>query len=108
MDLAAVFILFFAALLFSVYQGIAILYPLLLGLICFLLLARRRGYPMANLLTMMLDGSKKSLLVIKIFVLIGAITAVWRACGTISFIVYYGIAFISTQYFLPSSVLAKL
>lgn len=105
MDLAIVFILFFASLLFSVYQGIAILYPLLLGLICFLLLSRRRGYPISHLLAMMLDGSKKSLLVIKIFVLIGALTAVWRACGTISFIVYYGIAFISAKYFLLSAFL---
>ncbi|WP_217805884.1 Na+/H+ antiporter NhaC family protein [Sporomusa malonica] len=42
---------------------------------------------------------------IKIFVLIGAITAVWRACGTISFIVYYGIAFMSAKYFILSAFL---
>jgi NhaC family Na+:H+ antiporter len=54
---------------------------------------------------MMLAGSQKSLIVIKIFVLIGAITAVWRACGTIPVIVYYGIAFMSSNYFILSAFL---
>ncbi|WP_169716802.1 Na+/H+ antiporter NhaC family protein [Sporomusa acidovorans] len=60
---------------------------------------------MTDLLKMMLTGSKKSLIVIKIFVLIGVITAVWRACGTISFIVYYGILFMSAKYFILSAFL---
>jgi NhaC family Na+:H+ antiporter len=83
MDTIAVFILFFASLLCSVYEDISILYPLLLGLICFILITLRRGFTLTNLCSMMLKGSQKSLIVIKIFVLIGAITAVWRACGTI-------------------------
>lgn len=53
----------------------------------------------------MLKGSQKSLIVIKIFVLIGAITAVWRACGTIPFIVYYAIVFMSAKYFILSAFL---
>lgn len=49
---------------------------------------------------MVLSGAGKSLLVVKTFVLIGAITAVWRACGTVSFIVCAGIAGMSEQYFI--------
>jgi Na+:H+ antiporter, NhaC family len=105
LDTVVVFILFFTSLLFSIYNGVSILYPLLLGLICFTLVSLRRGYTLNNLLSMMLNGSKKSLIVIKIFVLIGAITAVWRACGTITFIVYYGIAFMSAKYFILSAFL---
>ncbi|HWR42235.1 Na+/H+ antiporter NhaC family protein [Sporomusa sp.] len=105
MDTIVVFILFFTCLLFSIYNGVSILYPLLLGLTCFTLVSLRRGYTLSNLLSMMLSGSKKSLIVIKIFVLIGVITAVWRACGTISFIVYYGIAFMSAKYFILSAFL---
>jgi NhaC family Na+:H+ antiporter len=105
MDTIAVFILFFASLLCSVYEDISILYPLLLGLICFILITLRRGFTLTNLCSMMLKGSQKSLIVIKIFVLIGAITAVWRACGTISFIVYYAIAFMSAKYFILSAFL---
>lgn len=100
MDTILVFILFFISLLFSIYKGIPLLYPLLLGLVCFLLLSLYRGFQWNDLVKMLLEGSRKSLIVIKIFVLIGAITAVWRACGTVSFIVYYGIAFMSAQYFI--------
>jgi NhaC family Na+:H+ antiporter len=70
-----------------------------------MLISLRRGYTLNTLLKMMLNGSMKSLIVIKIFVLIGVITAVWRACGTISFIVYYGIAFMSAKYFILSAFL---
>lgn len=97
------FILFFLSLLFSIYNGASILYSLLLGLICFTWISLRRGYRLKDLLEMMLKGGTKSLIVIKIFVLIGIITAVWRACGTISFIVYYGMAFMSAQYFILSA-----
>lgn len=105
MDIVAVFLLFFTYLLFSIFKGVSILYPLLLGLACFIFLSLRRGYTISTLLGMMLDGSKKSLIVLKIFALIGAITAVWRACGTISFIVYYGIGFMSAKYFILSAFL---
>lgn len=105
LDTIIVFILFFISLLFSIYHDISIIYSLLLGLICFSLLSLRRGYTLSSLLGMMMTGSKKSLIVIKIFVLIGAITAVWRASGTISFIVYYAITFISAKYFILSAFL---
>ena len=100
MDIVVVFLIFFVSLIFSVYSGVSILYSLLLGLICFTLLSLRRGYKLSNLLKMMLEGARKSFIVIEIFLLIGIITAVWRACGTISFIVYYGIAFMNAEYFI--------
>lgn len=81
------------------------MYPLFFGLGCFTWVSLRRGYALTDLLRMMGNGSRKSLIVIRIFVLIGIITAVWRACGTISFIVYYGIAFMSAEYFILSAFL---
>lgn len=105
MDTIFSFILFFTSLLFAVYHDISIVYPLILGLACFILVALRRGFTFTSLWNMMIKSSQKSLIVIKIFVLIGAITAVWRACGTISFIVYYAIAFMSAKYFILSAFL---
>lgn len=105
MDTIFSFILFFTSLLFAVYHDISIVYPLILGLACFILVALRRGFTFTSLCNMMMKSSRKSLIVIKIFVLIGAITAVWRACGTISFIVYYAIAFMSAKYFILSAFL---
>ena len=97
------FAFFFAALLLSLYLHISLLYPLLLGLVGFVLLALQRGYSFSSLSRMMLQGSRQSLIVIRIFVLIGAITAVWRACGTIPFIVYHGIALLNEQFFILSA-----
>jgi len=105
LDTIVVFILFFTCLLLSLYNGVSILYPLLLGLAGFIWVSLRRGYTLHNVLIMMLNGSKKCLIVIKLFVLIGSITAVWRACGTIPFIVYYAVAFMSVQYFILSAFL---
>ncbi len=99
----SIFLFFFCSLLFSLYIKISLLYPLLLGLAAFTILAYFRGHSLPALLVMMLKGSRQSLLVIRIFVLIGIITAVWRACGTIPFIVYYGIAYLSEQYFVLSA-----
>jgi len=95
-----VFVLFILALLTSIYVKVSILYPLLLGLIGFTLAALRQGYPLGDLVRMMLAGSKKSLIVIKIFILIGAITAIWRAAGTIPCIVYHGIDIMNPRYFI--------
>ena len=100
---ALMFVFFFCSLLLSLYVGISLLYPLLLGLTGFVVLALFRGHSLPSLFSMMLNGSKKSLLVIRIFVLIGIITAVWRACGTIPFIVYYGISYLSEQFFVLSA-----
>lgn len=97
------FVFFFVSLLMSVYQGVSILYSLILGLFSFTLVALGKGYKLSELFKMMGKGSQKSLIVIRIFVLIGVITAVWRACGTIAFIVYYGMLFMSAQYFILSA-----
>lgn len=99
----ALFVFFFCSLLFSIYVKISILYPLILGLTGFVLLARSRGYSFQSLSFMMLEGIKQSLLVLRIFVLIGIITAAWRACGTIPFIVYYGTSYLNGQFFILSA-----
>lgn len=95
-----IFIVFFSALLLTLYNGVSILYPLLLGLLAFTGLCLRRGYHLRTLLGMMWEGMRKSLIVIRIFVLIGAITAVWRMSGTVAFIVYYSIQFMNASYFI--------
>lgn len=105
MDTLISFAFFFITLLGSLYLDISILYPLVGGLFVFTFVALRRGHPLSALLRMLYGGSKKALLVVKIFVFIGLITAAWRACGTIPFIVYHGIALINPAYFLPSAFL---
>ncbi len=90
----------FILLMLSVYKGIDIFYPLFAGLIVFIIIAHRRGFKLKALLGMIVKGSKKSMLIISIMLLIGAITAVWRASGTVAYIVYYGIRFMNPDYFI--------
>ncbi|MDF2840012.1 MAG: Na+/H+ antiporter NhaC-like protein [Clostridia bacterium] len=100
MDIAAALIFIFFSLLFSVYRNINIVYPLFLGLMLLMAIAVRRGFKLSDVLNMTLKGSKKSLMIIRIFLLIGAITAVWRASGTVAFIVYHGIELMNPKYFI--------
>lgn len=90
----------FITLMFSVYKGIDIFYPLFAGLIIFIAIAYKRGFKPKELLDMVLKGFRKSLLIINILLLIGAITAVWRASGTVAYVVYYGIKLINPSYFI--------
>ncbi|NMM62732.1 Na+/H+ antiporter NhaC family protein [Clostridium sp. P21] len=105
MDLIICFIITFLLLILSIYKGIFVVYPLVIGLILFFVAAVKRGYPAKKVFIMAYRGGKKSIIVIKIFVLIGAITAIWMASGTVSAIVYYGIKLLRPNIFILSAFL---
>lgn len=100
MDVTASLLGVFALLMLSVYKGIDIFYPLFTGLAVFVLIAYRRGYKLKDLAGMILKGARKSLIIISILLLIGAITAVWRASGTVAYVVYHGIELINPNFFI--------
>jgi NhaC family Na+:H+ antiporter len=100
LDLIITFTITFVLLLLSVYKGIFLAYPLLIALLLFSILAWRRGYELKDILTMAYNGGKKSVIVIKVFILIGAIMAIWMASGTVPAIVYYGVRFIRPDVFI--------
>jgi len=90
----------FILLMISVYKGIGIYYPLFTGLVVIIIIAYKRGFKLKELIKMILKGARKSFIIISIFVLIGAITAVWRASGTVAYVVYYGIRLMDPNYFI--------
>ena len=100
MDVAVALIVTFMLLMLSVYRGINILYPLLIGLIIFITVAYKRGYKPKEIIGMILKGIRKSVLIISIMMLIGAIMSVWRASGTVAYVVYYGIRFVDPNLFI--------
>ena len=100
MDFLLAFALFSAGLAVCLSNGVSIIVPLLLGLLFFAGTAFHRGFPLRSIAQMTGRGIKKSLIVLRIFVLIGLLTAVWRAGGTISFFVYYGIDLITPRFFV--------
>jgi NhaC family Na+:H+ antiporter len=105
MDIVIGFLVCFIMLLISVFKGIFVGYPLILSLIVFIIIGIKRGFNLKSLIIMAFNGGKKSLVVLKIFILIGGITAVWMASGTVPAIVYYGLKLLRPDLFILSAFL---
>ncbi|MCA1992358.1 MAG: Na+/H+ antiporter NhaC family protein [Coleofasciculus sp. S288] len=103
MDLILALLFSFAMLLFSIIKGYFIAYPLLLSLGLFTVVLMRRGFPLKALMVMGFASSQKSFAVLSILLLIGAVTAIWIAAGTVPALVYYGIQLLNPQYFILSA-----
>jgi len=92
--------LFCAALLGCLALDLSTLYALVIGLALFLLYGRRKGYPWRELAQMALEGVRAVKNILIAFFLIGILTALWRAAGTIPMIVCYAAALIRPPVFL--------
>lgn len=100
MDLIIAFVIFIAAMLASLIWNGPMVAPLLVGFLCFFAVGIHRGFDPKELGKMAWAGGKDSLVVVKVLVLIGLITALWRSAGTITFFVYYGIRIITPSLFI--------
>lgn len=83
----AAIVLFCLALLVCIVLGTNILYALLAGLVIFTLYGKKQGFSWKELGKMICSGVKTSASVLLVFPLIGILTAFWRACGTLPFII---------------------
>lgn len=81
-------IVFAGALIASVAVGISILIPLLFGCLLFFGYGLWKTHSLKSTLSLALSGVLTVKNVIITLVFIGMITAVWRCCGTIAFVVY--------------------
>nr|WP_300094343.1 Na+/H+ antiporter NhaC family protein [Sedimentibacter sp.] len=100
MDFLIAVIIFTVSLVLSISNGVSTIYPLLAGMAAFSAVAYKRGHGFKCIAAMLLKGMKKALALMPIFALIGMITALWRAAGTISFFVYYGTKIMNPDYFI--------
>ncbi|MGB4440310.1 MAG: Na+/H+ antiporter NhaC family protein [Sedimentibacter sp.] len=100
MDFLIAVTIFTLSLIFSISKNMSTIYPMLIGMLSFSLVAMHRGYNIKSIVKMLLHGMKKALSLMPIFALIGMITALWRASGTISFFVYYGTKLMNPDYFI--------
>lgn len=92
--------LFCAGLVLCLALDVSILCALLVGLLLFLLYGRRKGFGWGELLRMALAGVKTVKNILVTFLLIGVLTAFWRAAGTIPVIVCYAARLIRPGVFL--------
>jgi len=96
---------FCAGLLVCLLLDAPILYALCFGLALFLLYGRKRGFSWRELGKMTLDGALTVKNILITFVLIGVLTALWRAAGTIPVIVCYASALIRPPVYLVMTFL---
>lgn len=97
------FIITFLMLISGLYLKISLVFPLIAGLLVFSLVALRKGHSLKNVFIYILNGSRKSLIIVAIFALIAAVIPLWMAGGTIPLIVYYSIKIINPGLFLLSA-----
>ena len=88
--------------------GWSLSWGLALGLVCFTLVGLRRGLSLRALVRMAGEGARTSLVVLRILVLIGFLTALWRASGTIAFFVHTGLEWMNpSAFYLAAFLLAS-
>lgn len=92
--------LFLASVAAVLALGRSLLWALLVGLALFSLLGLRRGFSPRTLAAMAWRRGREALIVLPVLLLIGTVTALWRACGTISFFLYTGLRSIPPHWFL--------
>lgn len=80
---------FSAALLLCAALGISVLYALIFGYILFAGYAFKKHYTAAEIAQMSLQGINTVKNILIVFMLIGMLTAVWRAAGTIPLLVTF-------------------
>ncbi len=100
MDIIFSMLISFSVLIFSIYKGIFVGYPLFFSFLTFSLVAWKRGFSIKAIAKMSYAGGRKAFVVLKVFVLIGSITGIWMASGTVPAIVYYGIQYMNPSYFI--------
>jgi NhaC family Na+:H+ antiporter len=87
-------LLFSAILLICIILKISIIYALLSGLLIFCIYGKMKEYSYRDLAKMILSGIKTAKSILIVFVLIGMLTALWRAGGTIPVIISYAVRLI--------------
>lgn len=100
MEIFIAFGIFVAAMLTSVIKGFSMIPPLIIGLLAFSAAGRARGFSFGSMAVMSRKSIADSIVVIKVMLIIGILTAVWRMSGTITVFVYYGMRVIMPPIFL--------
>ena len=100
MDLLLAFLVFLACVAACMGLGKSLSWALLAGFVCFFCVGLRRGYSPGALGRMAAEEMKTAGKVLRILLLIGLLTALWRAGGTVAFFVRTGVSLITPNTFL--------
>ena len=106
-------LLFSLSLIVCLLLKLSVVYALIIGYIIFISYGLIKGHNLIVLIKKSFEGVLTVKNILLVFILIGMITALWRASGTIAFIVYMGSKLISPSIlilltFLLCSILSVL
>lgn len=92
--------LFLLGLMMTIFFDLSLIVALVFGYIVFFAYAVYLHNSPAEILMLSWDGIKTVKNILLTFIFIGALTATWRASGTIAFIIFYATSIIVPQIFL--------
>ncbi len=93
-------LIFACTLTICIIADIPVLIALFLGLMYFISYAIYRKFTLKEICQMILNGIIEAKTILIVFSLIGMLTALWRAGGTIPFIIYHTLALIDSRFFV--------
>ena len=113
MESIVAILLFSFSLILCLLLKFSVIYALIVGYIIFITYGLIKGYDFKVLIKKSFEGVLTVKNILLVFILIGMITALWRASGTIAYIVYMGSKLISLSIlilltFLLCSILSFL
>ena len=100
MDLILAFFTFAGSMIFVLLHGWTMIIGMLIGFFAFFSVAIHRHFKVNDILSMSWRGAKKTLVVVRIFIIIGMLTGLWRSSGTFAFMVAWGMRLIRPSVFI--------
>ena len=97
--------LFIVLLIVSLVFGLSMLIPLCAGMLLFGGAAKARGAVLKDVMRDALTGVKDSMVVVRIMLMIGLLTGLWRQSGTIAYFVDAGVRLMPPALYLPAMFL---
>jgi NhaC family Na+:H+ antiporter len=97
----------FIMLLICAAKGVYIGYALFAGLVLLAAAACAAGHSARSVGRAMAAGAAKSLRILEVFLLIGALTAAWLESGTVPAMVYYGLQLLKPETFILAAFITS-
>lgn len=94
-----VLLLFILFLFLAIIFNVSIVFALFANLILLSIYAYIKKFSLRKIWNMIFFGIKSAKTILIVFSLIGMITGIWRLSGTLAYIIYHGISFISPKFF---------
>lgn len=100
MELWVAFLIFAGCMAGALAFQVTLLLPLGIGFVLFVSLAVRRGFDLKKILKLAVWSLRNSMIVVRILLIIGCLTGIWRQSGTVAYFVSLGVSLIPPPVFL--------